>query len=89
MNKKNIQPNIKPIGNSQFLIDALIDIDYFNKYFRKNISKDMYNTISGYLLQKTKIFPKKNEIVFTPIGNFKIEEVEEKRIIKVSFIPSK
>ena len=84
--QKHIQPNIKPIGKSQFLIDALVDIDYFNDYFNKNIQKDMHNTLNGYLLKQTKIFPKKNEIVFTPVGKFKIEEIGTKSIIKVSFV---
>jgi len=78
-----IDPNIKEIGKSTWLIKGKTDIDEINEKLDMKLKGKGYDTFSGFLLKQTGKIPKEGDEISYNKFKFKIEEIEDHRISKV------
>jgi len=73
------------IDTNTFFLSGIMTINYVNKLLEANIPEGDYDTISGYLQEKLGRIPEEEElpIIDTEAVTYKIEEYEDKRILKV------
>ena len=73
------------IDTNTFFLSGSMTINDVNKLLEANIPEGDYDTISGYLQEKLGRIPEEEElpIIDTEAVTYKIEEYEDKRILKV------
>ena len=73
------------IDDKTYIISGKMPIYDVNKLLNSNIPEGDYDTLSGYLQEELGRIPtdEENPIIETKELTFKIEEYEDKRIIKV------
>lgn len=80
-----IEEQYEKIDDKTYLISGSMPIYDVNKLLETNIPEGYYDTLSGYLQEELGRIPKEEEnpIIETDELTFKIEEYEDRRIIKV------
>ncbi|MBQ2836409.1 MAG: HlyC/CorC family transporter [Clostridia bacterium] len=80
-----IEQEYEKIDDKTYIISGSMPIYDVNKLLESNIPEGYYDTLSGYLQEELGRIPseEENPIIETPELTFKIEEYEDKRIIKV------
>ena len=80
-----IEEQYEKIDDKTFLLSGNMTIYDVNKILESNIPEGDYDTLSGYLQEKLGRIPEEEEnpIIETEELTFKIEEYEDKRILKV------
>ena len=79
----DVENNIKmiePIDDETWLIQAQVDIEDFNKYFKVTYEDDEYDTVSGLLLQAFGHLPSKGETASIDHFIFEIVDADNRRI---------
>ncbi len=73
------------IDNNTYLLSGSMTINDVNKLLNSDIPEGDYDTISGYLQEKLGRIPEDEElpVIDTETVTYKIEEYEDKRILKV------
>ena len=80
---ENIKINKK--DKNEFTLSGGLDIDDFNQYFRLNIKKDGFETLSGFLMKTTMNIPKPGDEFRFDFGTIKVSEGDGKSIKKLQF----
>ena len=82
---KNSQKEFEKIDDNTYILSGSLPIYDVNKLLDADIPEGDYDTISGYLQDKLGRIPDDEEtpIIDTEKVTYKIEEYEDKRIIKV------
>lgn len=82
---EHIDPKVKKVDSSTYIVDGLITIDELNYKLKLNLSSENYDTLSGYLIDIIGYIPKENEDPTIEVGNlvFKIESIKKNRLDKV------
>ncbi len=80
-----IEQEYEKIDDKTYIISGSMPIYDVNKLLESNIPEGYYDTLSGYLQEELGRIPseEENPIIETAELTFKIEEYEDKRIIKV------
>lgn len=80
-----IDPKVKKIDDSTYIIDGLITIDELNSKLDLDLGSNNYETISGLLIDLIGFIPKEHDDPTIEMDNlvFKIESIKRKRIDKV------
>jgi len=80
-----IEEEYEKIDDKTYLLSGNMTIYDINKILESNIPEGDYSTLSGYLQEKLGRIPEEEEnpIIETEELTFKIEEYEDKRILKV------
>ena len=80
-----IEEEYEKIDDKTYIISGRMPIYDVNKILKSNIPEGDYDTLSGYLQEELGRIPdeEENPIIETKELTFKIEEYEDKRIIKV------
>lgn len=80
-----VEKEIEKIDENTYLLAGNIPIYDVNKILNADIPEGDYDTISGFLLEKLGRIPEEEEkpIIETEKVTYKIEEYEDKRILKV------
>lgn len=80
-----IENEYERIDENTYLISGSMNIDDVGKLLEVEIEEGEYDTLSGYLQEKLGRIPEDEEkpIIETDKITYKIEEYEDKRIIKV------
>lgn len=79
------EKEFEQLDNNTYLLSGSMPIYDVNKLLNVDIPEGDYDTISGYLLEKLGRIPEDEEtpIIETETITFKIEEYEDKRILKI------
>ena len=75
---------IVEIESNKWLVQAQMDIEDFNEYFKVSFEDDEYDTVSGLLLQAFGHLPEKGETVTVEQFQFEIVEADNRRIISAN-----
>lgn len=80
-----IEKEYEKIDENTYLVSGSINIDDLSKILEVEIEEGDYDTLSGYLQEKLGRIPEDEEkpVIETKKVTYKIEEYEDKRIIKV------
>ena len=81
----DVELDYEKIDNNTFVINGNVSIYDVKKILEVNIPDGDYDTLSGYLIELLGRIPEDDEkpVIETPKVTYKIEEYEDKRIIKV------
>lgn len=76
---------IKKIDDNTYLLDGLLSIEDVNDYFDLDLKSEYSDTIGGFIIDTIGSIPTEEESTFVDYEDlvFEIEEVREKRIVKV------
>ena len=87
----DIEIEFEKIDENTFIIDGSVTINELKKILNIDIPEGDYDTLSGYLQDKLGRIPNDEEkpIVETDDVTYKVEEYEDKRIIKVKVCKNK
>ena len=69
----------------KIILDGSIDIDDFNERLEIRIKKEGFETIAGFLMDKTGRIPGVNEKIVTQYGVFHVLEADSKKIQRLEF----
>ena len=80
-----IENEYEKLDENTYLISGSMNIDDISKLLQVEIEEGEYDTLSGYLQEKLGRIPEDEEkpIIETDKVTYKIEEYEDRRIIKV------
>ena len=81
------ETSIMRTGKNRYLIDALTEIDRLNEYFKIELPKEDYETVSGFLLKKMGEIPETSETFKFGGITFIIKETNTRSIKKVTIVP--
>ena len=71
----------KDLGDGVYLFSARLDVEYLNQNYKLSIPEsDSYGTLGGFIVDSTKEFPQKDEIIIIGMYHFIIEEATNKKI---------
>jgi putative hemolysin len=71
----------KDLGDGVYLFSARLDVEYLNQTYKLSIPEsDSYGTLGGFIVDSTKEFPQKEEIIIIGMYHFIIEEATNKKI---------
>lgn len=71
----------KDLGDGVYLFSARLDVEYLNQTYKLSIPEsDSYGTLGGFIVDSTKEFPQKDEIIIIGMYHFIIEETTNKKI---------
>ena len=81
----DVELDYEKIDDNTFMISGGVSIHDLRKILNVDIPEGEYDTLSGYLIELLGRIPLDNEkpVIETPKVTYKIEEYEDKRIIKV------
>ena len=81
----DIEEEFEKVDENTYIISGSMPIYDVNKLLNSKIPEGDYDTISGYLQEKMGRIPEdeENPIIETKEVTFKIEEYEDRRIIKI------
>ena len=81
----DVELEYEKIDDNTFIINGNVSIYDLKKILKLEIPEGEYDTLSGYLIEQLGRIPEDNEkpVIETPKVTYKIEEYEDKRIIKV------
>lgn len=79
---------IEELESDKWLVQAQMDIDDFNDYFKVSFEDDEYDTVSGLLLQSFGHLPAKGETVTVEKFQFEIVDADNRRIKSVHLSPA-
>ena len=81
----DVELDYEKIDDNTYMINGNVSIYDLKKILGVNIPEGEYDTLSGYLIELMGRIPKDDEkpVIETPKVTYKIEEYEDKRIIKV------
>lgn len=87
----DIESEFEKIDENTFIIDGSVTINELKKILAVDIPEGDYDTLSGYLQDKLGRIPDDEEkpIVETDDVTYKVEEYEDKRIVKVKVCKNK
>lgn len=79
------EKDIEKLDENTYLINGLLSLDLVQTYFDIDIPVDMYDTLSGFLIGQLGRIPTNEENPIIEYNGlvFKVEQVDEKRIVKV------
>ena len=81
----DVELDYEKIDDNTYMINGNVSIYDLKKILGIEIPEGEYDTLSGYLIELMGRIPLDNEkpVIETPKATYKIEEYEDKRIIKV------
>lgn len=81
----DIEQTYQKIDPTTFIVEGSVSIHDVKKITEIEIPDGDYDTLSGYLIEKLERFPNEGEqpIIETEDATYKIEEYEDRRILKV------
>lgn len=81
----DVEVDYEKVDDNTYLINGNVSIYDLKKILEVEIPEGEYDTLSGYLIELLGRIPEDNEkpVIETPKVTYKIEEYEDKRIIKV------
>ena len=87
----DVELDYEKIDDNTFIINGNVSIHDAKKILEVNIPEGDYDTLSGYLIEELGRIPEDDEkpVIETPKVTYKIEEYEDKRIIKVKACKNK
>ena len=87
----DVELDYEKIDDNTFIINGNVSIYDLKKILGVNIPEGDYDTLSGYLIEELGRIPQDSEkpVIETPKVTYKIEEYEDKRIIKVKVCKNK
>ena len=87
----DVELDYEKIDDNTFLINGNVSIFDVKKILEVDIPDGEYDTLSGYLIELLGRIPKDDEkpVIETPKVTYKIEEYEDKRILKVKACKNK
>ena len=87
----DVELEYEKIDDNTFIINGNVSIYDAKKILGINIPEGDYDTLSGYLIEKLGRIPEDSEkpVIETDKVTYKIEEYEDKRIIKVKACKNK
>ena len=87
----DVELDYEKIDDNTYIINGNVSIYDVKKVLGVNIPDGDYDTLSGYLIQELGRIPEDDEkpVIETPKVTYKIEEYEDKRIIKVKACKNK
>ena len=87
----DVELDYEKIDDSTYMINGNVSIYDLKKILQVNIPEGEYDTLSGYLIELLGRIPLDDEkpVIETPKVTYKIEEYEDKRIIKVKACKNK
>ena len=68
-----------------FTLSGVLDIDDFNEYFKLNIKKSGFETLSGFLMKEEMSIPKVNQELYFDFGSLKVLEADTRSVKKLCF----
>ncbi|ARC54084.1 HlyC/CorC family transporter [Candidatus Riesia pediculicola] len=74
--------NIRKISESLYLVNALTQIDEFNKTFHSHLKSQEFETIGGLIMQSFGRLPSKGESIIIDSYKFKIVLADSRKIIQ-------
>lgn len=80
-----IEQDVKKIDSNNFIVDGLLSIDEVNDYLDLDLQSEHSETIGGFVVDLMGSIPSDGDEDSVEFDNliFKIEDVKEKRIVKV------
>lgn len=86
-----VEVDYEKIDDNTFIINGNVSIYEVKKILGIEIPEGDYDTLSGYLIEQLGRIPEDNEkpVIETPKATYKIEEYEDKRIVKVKACKNK
>lgn len=73
--------DIKKVGDNQFLVNALTEVEDFNAYFKTELDIDANDTIGGFVLSHFGYVPSVDEQVEFAGLHFSIKKADDRRIL--------
>lgn len=71
----------KELGDRAYIFSARLDVEYLNLTYKLSIPEsDSYTTLGGFIVDSTKEFPQKEDVITIGIYHFIIEEATNKKI---------
>lgn len=71
----------KEIEEGVYVFSARLDVEYINQAYKLSIPEsDSYGTLGGFIVDSTKEFPQKGDVITIGIYHFIIEEATNKKI---------
>ncbi|MDD5149844.1 MAG: hemolysin family protein [Flavobacterium sp.] len=71
----------KEIEEGVYIFSARLDVEYLNQTYKLSIPEsDSYGTLGGFIVDSTKEFPQKGDVITIGIYHFIIEEATNKKI---------
>lgn len=71
----------KELGEGVYLFSARLDVEYLNQTYKLCIPEsDSYGTLGGFIVDSTKEFPQKDQVIIIGVYHFIIEEATNKKI---------
>lgn len=71
----------KELGEGVYIFSARLDVEYLNQTYKLSIPEsDSYTTLGGFIVDSTKEFPQKEDVITIGIYHFIIEEATNKKI---------
>ena len=83
--QQRYQPQVETNEVGKIILDGSIDIDDFNERLEIRIKKEGFETIAGFLMDKTGRIPGVNEKIVTQYGIFHVLEADSKKIQRLEF----
>jgi putative hemolysin len=80
---------ITKINEKKYILSGRLDIDYFQRYFKIDISKRHFETLAGFIMSLCGDIPEKGEHIRYKEYEFIIEETGERTVDKVLFLMPK
>lgn len=80
------EPEIQPLGEGEYLIDALIWVETLNERLDLNLPvSDAYETVAGLVTERLGHIPQKGEVVAIPESGvrFTVQQTRGKRIVRL------
>ena len=81
-----MREQIKRDGKA-YVLDGMLSVRDANQYLKLDIPEDRYTTIAGFLMDRAGRILQRGDKVDHERGDFEIERVEKRRIMRVRFIP--
>lgn len=78
---------IRPINDSEYLVDALTEIDVFNHYFNTSINDEDADTIGGLIINMLGHLPKVGEEITTDGFLFRVTAADKRRALALQVKP--
>lgn len=75
-----VDTNIRPVSDTDFVVKALTPIDDFNEHFSCELSDDEVDTIGGFILRKLGHLPQRGEVTAFNGFQFKVINADKRQI---------
>ncbi|GGA97829.1 CNNM family magnesium/cobalt transport protein CorC [Agarivorans gilvus] len=82
-NEEDLQDDIRRINDKTFAVNALTDIEDFNRFFASNFSDDEVDTIGGLVTHAFGHLPGRDEHIEIEGFHFKVRTADRRRLVQL------